>query len=314
MGSFKGLEIINCSAQTDLSTENTSPAYAPFIEGFELKYMPEVNETRLVNDNGGNQLAIKGNAHYEFDGDEHIWCEADSGESIVNPVCDSRLLACGFSAANTTVRTYSPCFEGDYTNVTMYGYGGSKTNGDCNASKAKHMMFEGSIVGKVGDPLKLRLHGLGVVSAIPTPGNYPSVTMLDDAIPTLTMSASTICGIAYKISEFEIKFGYTVALLMDGSTNGYVRAQLVPGPAKFTCKALMEDMATKTPYTSLVAGTNGTLSIVTGSGSSIVTIAATGSTAQFLSVTETDDNGIKMFDIEGQFTNNAYTIVFDGSN
>lgn len=313
MGSFKGLEIIECDVQTDLSTENTSPVYAPFIEGFELKYMPDVNEVRLVNDNGGNQKAIKGNAHYEFNGEEHIWCEADSG-GIVNPVCDSRLLACGFSAADTTVRTYSPCFEGDYSAVSMYGYGGSKTAGDCLIVKAKHMMFEGSIVGKVGESLKLKLKGLGVVSANPTGGNYPSVTQLDDAIPTLTMSASTIAGISFKVSEFEVMFGYTVALLVDGSTNGYVRAQLVPGPAKFTAKCLMEDIASKNPYTPLIANTNSTFSIVTGSGSSIITIAATGSTAQLLAVNESEDNGIKMYDIEGQFTNNAYTIEFDGSN
>lgn len=310
MGAFKGLEIVKGGIQTGLTTENTSPDYLPFIEGFDLKFNPEVNIMRLVNDNGGNQKSVLGNASYEFNGEIHCFAEADSG-SPVAPVVDPILKACGFSAATTTTIVYSPCFEGDYSAMTMYLYGGSKTSGDCLAKKAKNMMFEGSLVGKVGEPLKLKVRGLGVISAVPTPGDYPSVTMLNDDIPTLTMSTTTINGVTYKISEFEIMFGYRVALLIDGSTYGYVRAQLVPDAATWTAKVLTEDMATKNPFAKLVGEDNSALSIVTGASPSQITIGS--STSQINDVSESDDSGIRMFDLAGQFTNNAYTITFDGS-
>jgi hypothetical protein len=311
MGAFKGLEIIEVGIQSGLTTENTSPSYMPFVEGFQLKFSPEMEENRLANDNGGNQKGLCGNASYDFTGEVQAFAETDSG-SPVAPVVDPLLKACGFDAATNGTIVYTPCFEGDYSAVSMYGYSGQKNAGDCLIMKAKNMMFEGSLVGKVGTPLRLRLNGKGVVSAIPAGGNYPSVSMLDDDIPVLTISTATINDISYKVSEFEIMFGYTVKLLIDGSQYGYWRAQLVPGPAKWTAKVLTEDTAKLNPFTPLVGVDNSEFSLVTGSGSSVITIGSTAS-SQIMGVEDSVDDGVKMFDLNGQFTNNAYSITFDGS-
>jgi hypothetical protein len=311
MGAFKGLEIIEAGIQTGLTTENTSPAYMPFVEGFDLKFNPEMEENRIVNDNGGNQKGLFGNASYGFTGEIQAFAEADSG-SPVAPVVDPILKACGFDSATNGTIVYTPCFEGDYSAITMYWYSGQKNSGDCLIKKAKNMMFEGSLVGKVGTPLRLKLNGMGTVSAVPTAGDYPSVSMLDDDIPVLTISTATINDISYKVSEFEIMFGYKVKLLIDGSQYGYWRAQLVPGPAKWTAKVLTEDTATKNPFTPLVGVDNSEFSLITGSGASVITIGSA-SSSQIMGAEETEDDGVKMFDLNGQFTNNAYSITFDGS-
>jgi hypothetical protein len=62
----------------------------------------------------------------------------------------------------------------------------------------------------------------------------------------------------------------------------------------------------------LVGVDNSEFSLVTGSGSSVITIGSTAS-SQIMGVEDSVDDGVKMFDLNGQFTNNAYSITFDGS-
>lgn len=309
--SFRNIEILKSAIQPDLETENVSVVYTPFMQGFKFGLAQKMTEVRLCNDNGGNQSAVSGALAYKIEGDIHCYGYSDSVGSPVTPIVDGLLKACGFSSSVGSTITYSPCFEGDYTALTVYHYGGSKESGNCLIKQAKNMMFEGLIIGRVGAPLRLSVKGLGVISAMPASGDYPSVSMLNDDIPTMILSASTINGISYKVTQFKLDFGYKVSLLKDGGSDTYCynRAQLIPGTSRLSCRVLMEDAASKNPFTPLIGETNSTLNIVCA-GDCVITIAS--SSIQILKVRELDNNGIKYFDLDCQITDNAYTIDFDG--
>jgi hypothetical protein len=310
MSAFKSLDLFLGGTQTAGTTTALADASCVFNyidEGSTLEFKTQMTEINQVAGNAGLQIAVPGTSNYEFAGSVSVTATANS-----KPHCDVFLSACGLDGTmnpSSYDATYSPTHEGNYKAVTMLHYAGDKVASQSLKKSAKNMMFEGSFEGKIGEPLKLKLKGQGVVNAVPTYSTHPAtVTATEEIIPVLKKINMTIVGSIYKISEFTIDPGYKVALIKDGSEYGFSQATLVPGPARWTAKCLYEGSVN--PFTALIGASVDDFEISYGVSDKIVRFASD-SSSQITEVTESDEAGIRMFNLKGHFVNNNWVLYFN---
>jgi hypothetical protein len=242
---------------------------------------------------------------------------AGSADSVSpgEPDCGKYLEASGYSLSGTPpnyIYTLTPN-ESLWKYMAMMSYSGNKSSGECEIKKAINMMYETSIEGKIGEPLKLKLKGLGRADGIPAPGNFftGSTTLTETIISLLKKINFTIVGETFKLYEFTITTGYKVTLVPDGSEFGYERGLLVPGPSTFKAKVMCENLATAHPFSLMVAKTVDYFEISFGDTGAGIKISSAAS--QLDEVPDADESGVGMFDLAGHFVDNDLAIAFNAT-
>jgi len=311
---YRELDVLLVKTQAAIGTAQESLANTDFMavdKNFTLDFNQEQATPDMVAGIFGQTQQVPGLYSY----DAKITLPIIPTGTSTEPTVGALLKASGMTVSTATNKhTYSP--SSTYTawkDVTLWSYTGDKASGDSLLSKAHSCMFDWTLTAEVGQPCMLEFTGRGPAYAIPAAATYVSGSLapLSAAIPAVLKATTvTIAAQTYKLLKFTTTIGNEVRLLKDPrATGGYFRGDIAKRASKWTATVYQENLSDLDPHTELNTPSFTSFSITWGTAGSRIKVAADTNKAQITSVKNVDEEGIKVFELEGIFVDNGFTLV-----
>jgi hypothetical protein len=307
------LDVFLAKIQTTRGTAETglvSTNFATFGATSTLETLFDLAPLEYASGTFGQEQGVVGAARCPITIEVPVIPTASSTEPFVGGF----FKACGMEVVTATnLHTYSPSSTpANWKDFTIWKYSGDKASGASLLAKASSCMFNVVLTGKLGGPLMAKFTGLGCCPEVPAAASYVSGTLTLPSVPPAIIKTTTctILGTSLKCIEFEWDMGNEVVLVPDPSKDyGYLWADIGKRQSKFKAKVVQESHATYNPFTNLAAGTLATTTITFGVTGSKITLASGASKSQIVACPESDEGGIKLYDLEANLIDNSWSIA-----
>lgn len=318
---YKQLNVLMYRNQASLGTELTSLGITDstaVMDGYAVDFLPEFTPLDLATGTFGQQRQVRGAASTDIKVSLPINPTGGTGASLVDPF----FLSSGMGVTTSTnLKTYTPSSDttGVWKDMSLWSYTGEKTSGATYLTKTHSAMFDWELTGELGKPVMVNFTGKGAVSGDVTSASYPTgvVTIPSTVIPaTIKATSMTVAGKAMKLLSFSLSIGNTVSLVKDmSSTWGYSGATITNRESNWKAKAYSQSAASLSPFPVMTSDTAAALSdfsVTFGPvAGSRITVSSGTNKSQVTKVTQSEEDGINIFDMEGIFVDNDFSVAIN---
>ena len=313
---YKELDVLIPKLQSALGTKNTVMSLidsTAVLDGFTMDYIQEFSPLDFATATFGQEAQVKGVASVDVKVDMPI---IPTGSTAACSA-DVFLQSSGMSVTTATnLKTYAPSSDttGVWKDLTLWSYTGEKTAGQCVRTTAHSAMFDFVLKGELGKPAMLSFTGKAATDTAPDSSSFPTgtVTLPSQTIPaTIKATTMTVGSRALKVLDFEVTMGNTLSLIKDMSAAyGYSGCTITKRESKWKARAYAQSAATLSPFPIQDGPTLSDLSITWGpTAGSRITVAADSSKCQITSIKNEDEDGIKVWNMEGLFVDNGWSLA-----
>jgi hypothetical protein len=313
---YKQLDVLLTKVQSALGTKQTSLTILDstvVMDGFSMDFNQEFTPIDFATGTLGQQASVKGVASVDIKVDMPL---IPTG-STTACTADQFLQCSGMGVVTASnLKTYTPSSDttGTWKDLTLWSYSGEKTAAQALLTTAHSGMFDFALKGELGKPCMISFTGKAATDGTVVSASYPvgAVTIPSMTIPaTIKATTMTVGDRSLKVLDFEISMGNTLALIKDMSAAyGYSGCTITKRESKWKARGYAQSAATLSPYTIMDGPTLGDFTLTFGPTiGSRITVASGTDKCQVTSVKNADEDGIKIWEMEGLFVDNDWSLA-----
>lgn len=207
---------------------------------------------------------------------------------------------------------YAPSYkDSEWVDSTIWAYSGCQDTDLALCYVIQNVMFGSKISLDFNTGYaSMAFEGKGVLSATPALATQPTVTPSTVVPPSLIGSTINFLGDTdYKLLKLDFDIGPDIYATLDPTVASGLGITAPGSKRKIKWSARVYHDSAVTPYTTLLAGTTGAISVVWGTAPNKFTVAAT--KAQITSCKISAENNVTCYDLEGICIDNAFSIQID---
>ncbi len=217
---------------------------------------------------------------------------------------------------DANVFTYTPTnLRSEFKDGTCWYYTGNRDTSQSLLEKGSNLMFNWEIEIPTGGVPKLNLSdGKGVHGGAHANATQPTCTDVGTSASAVIGATMSIGGESYKVITASVMGNQDVVSTMDQSAT-YGHGYTLPTAAKIKWSATvyLVNVSDATPLADLIAGTLTAWSIQWGVAPYKFTLSSPNDKCQITSVKKSEQDGVQVFELEGLFVDNDFTIDVDTS-
>jgi hypothetical protein len=308
------LQLLLLQLQDTFGTAETDLTGADLIEVMgppEFVWDPDITEIDLVAGAFDQDAAVPGASSYELTGKAYMRTGNASGDYAQIDTLLQASCMVGVTSAGP-IKTYSfTSTRTSYKDATAWGYSGDLSTSSSLLRKMSNIILRPKWTLEAGKPSIMEFVGTGVYGGAAANATQPAITKERVSPPALLGATVTINGDAdYQLIKAEIDATQAVDLTVDAAaTYGRGNSAITNRKIKWTATVYMDVTGTVDPEAALLGQTEGALSIAYGTAPNKVTFAMTNS--QITATPMGDENGVQVWNLEGQANQNNFTVALD---
>ena len=317
--SFTKLNILLAKVQESPGTKQATLTDDDFVtvgDDFALDFKEDFKEQNLAQGILGQPQRIKGVQTIDVKVNMPVipikYTEYPS--TLPNITNFLRCAGMKYSQANPAIHTFVPSSDedGDYKDMTLWGYTGNKTTGRCMKTMVHSVMFDCKLAWTIGEAMMAEFTGKGVPDGIPeSPSEYPfghSEPPLLSLVPPAFLKATSlsVLGSDYSILKGELTIGNQIELIKHpGEISGFKRA-VIKGRTSTFSLSVYQNSGEADPIADMDGEVIDALLLKFGAIGAEIQISS--SKAAFHDVKNGKDGDLNTHEIAGYFVDNDFAI------
>lgn len=278
--------------------------------GASVSFDPKVREVNLVSGSFGQTKSVIGPK--EMSPSMTFQFRTGGALDAVGDIAKGLKASALKESSDAGIYTYVPTSkQSEMVDYTLWLLSGNPDTDSAIQEKVKNVMGSSKIMLDFDNAAAtLQFEGKGALAAAFATASQVSKTPSSVAIPALAGCTVNFFGDSNYVPiniEFDLGGEVSTTLKPDDTVSHLGITMLTKRKVKWTAKVYMDSAAI--PYTELIAGTTGAISVAWGSGSNRFTVATT--KAQITGVSKSDQNGVMAYDLSGICEDNDLTVTIN---